>query len=182
MGLGVCVSKTYKLVKFIGLTHRFFNWQFLAFRLLKITLDSLRGLASLPLTGCEVTMNPVNSNSIVGSEQKSVDVESKVLIYFSGIRQVVFAASLTLALIIPTRAVADNFFFSTGNVTNQIATASRPSSPGKIEIESADDFVLNTSTKINQATFTGLVPTGSTVNEVVIEIYRVFPADSNVGR
>src|SRR5215470_3000307 len=127
-------------------------------------------------------MNPLSSNSIVGSEQKSVDIQLKVLIYFSGISQVVFAASLVLALIIPTRAVADSFFFSTGNVTNQIATASRPSSPGKIEIESADDFVLNALTRINQATFTGLVPTGSTVSEVVTEIYRVFPNDSDVGR
>jgi len=127
-------------------------------------------------------MNPVKWNCIVGSGQKSVDIARKGLICFSGISQVVFAASLVLALIIPTRAVADSFFFSTGNVTNQIATASRPSSPGKIEIESADDFVLNALTRINQATFTGLVPTGSTVSEVVTEIYRVFPNDSDVGR
>ena len=116
------------------------------------------------------------------SGHKSLGIALQGLIYFSGISQVVFAASLVLAVIIPTRAVADSFFFSTGNVTNQIATASRPSSPGKIEIESADDFVLNALTRINQATFTGLVTTGSTVSEVVIEIYRVFPNDSDVGR
>ena len=36
-------------------------------------------------------------------------------------------------------AAADTFVFSTGNVTNLIATASRPASAGKFEIESADD-------------------------------------------
>ena len=37
-------------------------------------------------------------------------------------------------------AAANPLFFSTGNVTNFIATASRPQSAGKFEIESADDF------------------------------------------
>jgi hypothetical protein len=36
--------------------------------------------------------------------------------------------------------------FSTGNVTNFIATASRPQSAGKFEIESADDFDLTSPT------------------------------------
>jgi hypothetical protein len=66
-----------------------------------------------------------------------------------------------------------------------MATATRPSSPGKIEIESADDFVLTGSTAIDSATFTGLLPRGappSDVSEVRVEIYRVFPLDSDVGR
>jgi hypothetical protein len=66
-----------------------------------------------------------------------------------------------------------------------LATASRPASPGKIEIESADDFNLSTPTQITSATFTGLLPTGvalSSVGEIQIEIYRVFPKDSDIGR
>ena len=71
----------------------------------------------------------------------------------------------------------DTFFFSTGNPDGKMATATRPSSPGKIEIESADDFVLTGSTAIDSATFTGLLPRGappSDVSEVRVEIYRSF--------
>lgn len=79
------------------------------------------------------------------------------------------------------------FFFSTGSVTNQIGTASRPvpSSGVNQETESADDFILAAPTQITSASFTGLLPQGvplNTVNNVVAEIYRVFPNDSNVGR
>jgi hypothetical protein len=64
--------------------------------------------------------------------------------------------------------------------------ASRPESTGKIEIEAADDFVTTASqTLITSATFTGLLTGGATtanIGEVVVEIYRVFPNDSNVAR
>ncbi len=63
-----------------------------------------------------------------------------------------------------------------------MGTASRPGSPGNLEIESADDFILNDPTLINHASFTGLLPTGaslSDISQVVIELYRVFPKDSN---
>ncbi len=83
-------------------------------------------------------------------------------------------------------ASAVPFFFSTGNVDGLMATASRPSSTGKIEIESADDFVVSGGTlKLTSATFQGLIPTGaplSSIESVRVEIYRVFPADSDVGR
>ena len=80
------------------------------------------------------------------------------------------------SLAVPAGAVP--FSFSTGNPDGLIATGSRPSSAGKIEIESADDFILTTSTNINHATFTGLLPTGAIINNVRVEIYRVFPKDS----
>jgi len=60
-----------------------------------------------------------------------------------------------------------------------MAMASRPDSAGKVEIEAADDFILNTSALVNSGTFTGLVPSGYNVTGVTVEIYRVFPADSN---
>jgi len=62
-----------------------------------------------------------------------------------------------------------------------MATASRPESAGKIEIESADDFILGNQTRITSATFTGLLPSDAPLNNVtnvVVEIYRVFPKDS----
>jgi hypothetical protein len=76
---------------------------------------------------------------------------------------------------------AQVFTFSTGPVTNALAAASRPDSAGKIEIEAADDFLLGGPlTVINSGTFTGLIPTGATISDVRVEIYRVFPKDSTV--
>jgi hypothetical protein len=80
-----------------------------------------------------------------------------------------------------TQARADAVFFSTGNPDGRIATLSRPSSPGKIETETADDFLLTSATRITGATFTGLMPSGaplSSIDSVRVEIYRVFPKDS----
>jgi len=80
---------------------------------------------------------------------------------------------------------ATPFFFSTGNPDGKMATATRPDSAGKFEIESADDFVIPAQTSISSATFTGLLTGGAAVtdiSEVRVEIYRVFPADSDVSR
>jgi hypothetical protein len=82
-------------------------------------------------------------------------------------------------------SAGSTFFFSTGNPDGKMATASRPASAGKIEIESADDFVILGTTKITSATFTGLLPTNaslSDVQDVRIEIYHVFPVDSDTTR
>ena len=78
-------------------------------------------------------------------------------------------------------AIAAPFSFSTGNPNGLMATASRPDTPPGTEIELADDFNLSNQTRITSATFTGLLPAGaplSSVSNVVVEIYRVFPADS----
>jgi PEP-CTERM motif len=74
------------------------------------------------------------------------------------------------------------YSFSTGDPDGLMATASRPDSTGKFEIESADDFVLTTTTSLTSATFTGLLTGDGSVSNVRVEIYRVFPNDSDVGR
>jgi hypothetical protein len=79
-------------------------------------------------------------------------------------------------------AVAEPFLFNTGNVDGRMAAATRPSSAGKFEIEAGDDFIVSSHTQLNSATFTGLIPSGANVSSVRVEIYRVFPADSNVAR
>jgi hypothetical protein len=76
---------------------------------------------------------------------------------------------------------ADSFFFSTGNPDGKMATASRPGSAGVLETESADDFVLTSATRLDSATFTGLIPanlTAADITQVRVEIYRVFDKDS----
>ena len=82
-------------------------------------------------------------------------------------------------------AAADPFFFSTGNPDGKIATASRPSTAGKFEIETGDDFILSSQTLLHSATFVGLLTGGATpadIGEVRVEVYRVFPKDSDVSR
>jgi PEP-CTERM motif len=90
-----------------------------------------------------------------------------------------FASLMTITT---APAVADPFLFNTGNVDGLMAAATRPSSAGKFEIETGDDFIVSSQTQINSATFTGLIPTGANVSSVTVEIYRVFPLDSNAGR
>jgi hypothetical protein len=95
--------------------------------------------------------------------------------------------SLTMLVLLPLapRASADSFSFSTGAPDGLIGTLSRPASAGLVQTETADDFVLNECVLINQATFTGLLPMGASVesiNRVEIEIYHVFPVDSDTSR
>jgi hypothetical protein len=101
----------------------------------------------------------------------------------SRIISLVLALSFLAFMALP--AGATGFFFSTGNPDGKIATASRPSGAA-FEIESADDFVTKApTTLINNASFTGLLPSGaplSSISQVVVEIYRVFPNNSDVGR
>src|SRR5262249_4951779 len=85
------------------------------------------------------------------------------------------------------RLQPSSFFFSTGNPDGRIATVAEPANAhnSQVEYETGDDFVLTAETKITQASFTGLLTGGAKpkdVKNIVIEIYRVFPADSNVGR
>src|SRR5262245_64691560 len=95
------------------------------------------------------------------------------------------AALAFAAVVMPSPAAADSFVFTTGNPDGRMATATRPESPGKFEIETGDDFVLTQQTLITGAAFTGLIPSGastSNISNVVVEIYRVFPAVFDVGR
>ena len=90
-------------------------------------------------------------------------------------------ATLSVAIFTAMPAVADSFSFSTGNPDGLIATLSRVASPGKLETETADDFVTTQTTILNSATFIGLLPSGtplSAVTQVEIELYNVFPIDS----
>ena len=90
-----------------------------------------------------------------------------------------------LSPVLSTPVRADSFFFSTGDPDGKMAMASRPASAVGIEIEAADDFVLQDETQIDHATFTGLLPVGvalTDISEVSVEIYRVFPTDSDTVR
>jgi len=98
---------------------------------------------------------------------------------------VVTAAAVTLVATGVAGAATTPFSFSTGDPDGLIATASRPASAGKIETETADDFILTQQTTLNTASFTGLLTGGATtagVNRVTIDIYRIFPNESDTTR
>ncbi len=87
---------------------------------------------------------------------------------------------LSLALIAGPASAA--LLYDNDLPNDSIGMATRPDSAGKQEIEAADDFVLTQSTRLTSATFTGLIPLGtdvSNIGTVRVEIYRVFPLDSN---
>jgi len=91
------------------------------------------------------------------------------------------AAGALAAVMLVSQASADPYFFSTGNPDGKVATLSRPSSSGKLQTETADDFIVTNSIVINEATFTGLIPSGanlSSIGQVEVEVYHVFPFDT----
>src|SRR6266699_4157587 len=107
------------------------------------------------------------------------------------IGQVTLAALLALTLtftvlvLTASRASAESFTFSTGDPDGLIGTLSRPASAGMVQTETADDFALTECVLITQATFTGLLPSGaplSSITDVEVEIYHVFPVDSDQSR
>jgi hypothetical protein len=84
---------------------------------------------------------------------------------------------------LPARAAAAPItLFSTGNPDGRIATLSRPATGfGGLETETADDFILGQNALVSGATFVGLLPSGalpSSITNVEIELYHVFPVDS----
>jgi hypothetical protein len=79
------------------------------------------------------------------------------------------------------------FLFSTGAPDGKAATISEPPNAhnAHVEFETADDFVLNSETVIQHASFTGLLTGGATradVSDVFLTIYRLFPNDSDLTR
>jgi hypothetical protein len=73
------------------------------------------------------------------------------------------------------------FVVSTGNPDGKLGALSRRSSAGKLETETADDFVLNQTTVITGASITGLISPATAlanITNVEVEIYHVFPLDS----
>lgn len=100
-------------------------------------------------------------------------------------RGLVRLGTAVLSLMLAAPAAADIIY---NNLTpnNAMAMATRPDTAAGFEIESADDFLLGSETLITGASFIGLFvsPTGApvSVSDLVIEIYRVFPNDSDTTR
>ncbi len=92
------------------------------------------------------------------------------------------AVTFSTAVWLATPACAAPFFFSTGNPDGRLGALSRPPSVGELETETADDFILTDTTVIRGATISGLLTSGaapSDIGNVEVELYHVFPLDSN---
>ena len=90
-------------------------------------------------------------------------------------------ARLAFGIWFATSLGAAPISFTTGIPDGLLGALSRRASPGKLETETADDFVLQQTTVITQAKIIGLVPLGTpreNIREVEIEVYHVFPLDS----
>ncbi len=100
-------------------------------------------------------------------------------------RRHLVAVTMTAAVWFATPASANLFVFSTNNPDGLLGALSRRPSPGKLETETADDFILTQATFISGATIVGLIPSGGSladISNVEVELYHVFPKDSDVGR
>ena len=97
------------------------------------------------------------------------------------IRRSLVSSTLAFGIWVATPAWAATFSFTAGIPDGKLGALSRRASPGKLETETADDFMLQQTTVITGATITGLVPLGTlpeNIKDVEIEMYHVFPLDS----
>ena len=98
------------------------------------------------------------------------------------VRKVLSGAAMTgLVLLVAQIATAQTFSFTPGDPDGKLGALSRRASPGKVETETADDFILQQTTVINKATITGLIPANTdlmNIKDVEVEVYHVFPLDS----
>jgi hypothetical protein len=92
-------------------------------------------------------------------------------------------SAMITAGVLATPAWASPFFFTTGNTDGLLGAVSRSESTGKVEAETADDFILTETTVINGATITGVITAPlANISNVEIEMYHVFPLDSDTLR
>src|SRR5262249_3277977 len=100
-------------------------------------------------------------------------------------KHLLVATAVTAAAWLATPAWADRFCFSTGAADGRLGALSQPPNSGKLETETADDFILTETTSIEAATIVGLIPQGAplpNLSNVEIEVYHVFSKDSDAGR
>ena len=95
-------------------------------------------------------------------------------------RKAIFLLSCVFAC---ARVAAGTPLYSNLVLDGRMAAASRPEPPSP-EIEAADDFILSGGVFVTEFKFIGLITGGGAVNvaDTNLEIYRVFPKDSDTVR
>ena len=102
-------------------------------------------------------------------------------------KHLLVVATMTAGVWLAAPAGATPFVFSTNSPDGLLGALSQPASTDHLETETADDFILSSQTTfITGATITGLlVPSGTSrpvIGNVEVEVYHVFPTDSDVSR
>jgi len=101
-------------------------------------------------------------------------------------KNLLVATTVTAGVWLATPAWATPFVFSTNSPDGLLGALSQPASTDHLETETADDFLLSQTTFITGATITGLlIPSGTSlpvISNVEVEVYHVFPTDSDVSR
>jgi hypothetical protein len=98
--------------------------------------------------------------------------------------RVALIAALGLSVMLASSA-SGSVIYDNLTPNSMIGIATRPGLPGSFEIEAGDDFVATSPVSITSASFVGLEVSGTgvpSVQDLVLEIYRVFPANSDTGR
>src|SRR5438876_1659147 len=129
---------------------------------------SMKTFSTHPIDGC---------NLQIPTSAKPCSVRTKM----ANTAAPVLGCTLITLCLLAAQASAAPFSFSTGDPDGKIGTLSRPPSPGLIQTETADDFILPETTLIRLATFTGLIPSDASLDSILnveVEIYHVFPNDS----
>lgn len=92
-------------------------------------------------------------------------------------------------LLLTAGPAAADLLYSNGPPDAREGIATRPGIGPVVENEAADDFILHGFSSVTSATFTGILvsPTGAVltpadVGQVDVEIYHVFPKDSDTSR
>jgi hypothetical protein len=142
------------------------------------SLERVRAMTNFaPVRGAETNKK---QSQIMKNERNKLQTNATPAVGRLG-RAYSIAGGALASLLLLSQASADPFFFSTGNPDGKIATLSRPSTSGKQQTETADDFIVTNSIVINEAAFTGLIPAGanlSSIGQVEVEVYHVFPFDT----
>ena len=71
------------------------------------------------------------------------------------VRLSLVAVAVTVAVFLATLGWADPFSFSTGSPDGRLGALSQPPNLGRLETETADDFLLTETTSITTATIVG---------------------------
>jgi hypothetical protein len=96
-------------------------------------------------------------------------------------KNLLVAAMVTAGVWLATPVWAEPFSFSTGAPDGLLGALSQPADTVSLETETADDFILTATTSIDQATITGLIPSGTSladITNVEVEVYHIFPTES----
>jgi hypothetical protein len=93
--------------------------------------------------------------------------------------------ALVFAVCSAAAAQDNHFSFSTGSPDGKLGALSRPAGSQGLETETADDFALTEATVVSGATIHGLIPADTSVSRITrveVEIYHIFPLDSDSSR